>query len=308
MMFKEYLKKGVCISMELYPDCITCVINNLLHVAERVLPDPEAQMILLKKVMERFSPELRTGSSAPILTEIAYSVLREMSGVEDPFHDVKEEFNTLMLDLEECYGDLVRNEDDPLHSALVLAGSANLIDFGAFHHVSRERVLSVLAEHMKNTILPENTYASFLGLVDKYRSLLILCDNCGEIVLDKILVRELKKRFPDISITCAVRGRPILNDATIEDAVYVGLDRLCKVLSSGSGIAGFDPGNCPSDFSRIYHESPVVLCKGVGNFESSPFGDERLFYLFIVKCENLSKRLGLPLNSIVFQQARGSLL
>ena len=51
--------------MELYPDCITCVINNLLHVAERVLPDPEAQMILLKKVMERFSPELRTDSSAP---------------------------------------------------------------------------------------------------------------------------------------------------------------------------------------------------------------------------------------------------
>ncbi len=294
--------------MELYPNCVTCVINNLLHTAEKILPDPDAQMELLQMVMERFRPEMRTGSSAPVLTEIAYSLLREMTGVEDPFSEVKEDFNCLMLGLEDSYRELVKGTDYPLHSAFVLAGSANFIDFGAFHHVSGEKVLSVLEEHMKCTRLQKETFASFLKLIEEHRSLLILCDNCGEIVLDKILVIELQKRFPDISITCAVRGRPILNDATIEDAVYVGLDRLCNVVSSGSEIAGFDPGNCPFEFSGIYDKSPVVLCKGVGNFESAPFGDKRLFFLFIVKCENLSKRLGLPLKSIVFQQGRGSLL
>lgn len=294
--------------MELYPDCVTCVMNNLLHTAERFLPDPQDQMVLLSEVMKRFCPEMRTGSSAPILTEIAYSVLREMTGVDDPFLDVKKEFNSLMLGLENSYQELVSSMDDPLHAALVLSGSANLIDFGAFHHVSEENVLSVLEKHLKSTLLNKDAYASFLELAEKHKSMLILCDNCGEIVLDKILVTELQERFPDISITCGVRGRPILNDATLEDARAVGLDKLCRVLSSGMGIPGFAPDRAAEEFREIYLKSPLVLCKGVGNFESSPFGQDRIFYLFIVKCANLSTRLGLPMNSLFFHQSRGSLL
>lgn len=294
--------------MELYPECVTCVISNLLHTAERILPDQDDQMTLLNEVMERFRPEIRTDSSAPILTEIAYSVLEEMTGVDDPFMEVKKEFNSLMLGLESSYRELVRSMEDPLHAALVLSGSANLIDFGAFHHVSGERVLSVLEEHMKCTVLQKEAYASFIEIAEKQRSLLIICDNCGEIVLDKILVTELQNRFPGISITCAMRDRPILNDATMEDALVVGLDELCHVRSSGSSICGFDPDRVPEDFREFYKKSPLVLCKGVGNFESSPFHDDRIFYLFIVKCANLSRRLDLPLNSLLFQQARGSLL
>jgi uncharacterized protein with ATP-grasp and redox domains len=147
-----------------------------------------------------------------------------------------------------------------------------------------------------------------MEMAEKHRSILIMCDNCGEIVLDKILVSELQNRFPGISVTCAVRGGPILNDATIEDALEVGLDKLCNVLSSGSTISGFDPERVPEEFRDFYLRSPMVLCKGVGNFESSPFGDKRIFYLFIVKCANLSARLGASLNSLVFMQGRGSLL
>lgn len=294
--------------MELYPQCVTCVIDNLLHTAETVLPDPDDQMVLLEKVMHSFSPEVRTASSAPVLTEIAYSVLREMTGVDDPFSEVKKEFNSLMLGLEDPYRELVRSMEDPLHAALVLSGSANLIDFGAFHNVSSDHVLSVLEEHLRCACLDKETYASFVEMAAKHRSLLIMCDNCGEIVLDKVLVSEIQNRFPGISVTCAVRGGPILNDATLEDAREVGLDKLCHVLSSGSTIAGFDPERAPKEFRDFYFRSPMVLCKGVGNFESSPFRDKRVFYLFIVKCGNLSARLGASLNSLVFMQGRGSLL
>jgi len=294
--------------MELYPACVTCVINNLLHVAERVLPDPQDQMTLLREVMERSVPELTTCSSAPVLTGIGYSVLREMSGVEDPFLEVKKKFNRLMLDIEDRYQEMVEQRDDPVHAALVAAGSANLIDFGAFREVSMERVLDILSHHLDNTDLSDDTYSAFLRLIKREKQLLILCDNCGEIVLDKILIRELKKIIPDIQVTCAVRGRPILNDATLEDAGEVGLPALCNVISSGSEIPGTIHQDCSSDFQKIFRESPVILAKGVGNFECADFGDERIFFLFIVKCSTLSGNLEVPLNTLIFQQGRGSLL
>lgn len=294
--------------MELYPPCVTCVVNNLLHIAEGVLPDVEERMTLLRRVMERSLPEVHSGSCAPILTGIGYDIMREMSGVDDPYAAVKREFNDLMLKLESRFQDLVEGADDPLHAALVAAGAANLIDFGAFREVSGDRVLAAMSEHLEQTSLPVDAYGAFLRVLEEKGKLLILCDNCGEIVLDKILLRELKRRFPDLDVTCVVRGGPILNDATIEDAAYVGLDGLCPIISTGGRIPGFLPDDGSSDFRTLFRESPVILAKGVGNFECAPFGDERIFFLFVVKCGTLSKNLCLPLNTLVFRQGRGSLL
>jgi len=283
-------------------------MNNLLHVAERVLPDPDDQMMLLREVMKRTGPELKTCSSAPVLTGIGYSVLREMSGVEDPFLEVKKEFNELMLGLEDRYQELVEAMEGPVHAALVAAGSANLIDFGAFREIKSEKVIEILSYHLENTRLPKKTFDSFLELLQDRKELLILCDNCGEIVLDKILIRELKKIIPDLEVTCAVRGRPILNDATLEDAEDVGLNRHCRVISSGSEIPGTIHGDCNSAFQEIFLKSPVILAKGVGNFECADFHDDRIFFLFIVKCRTLSENLKVPESTLVFQKGRGSLL
>src|SRR6056297_3264694 len=173
--------------MELYPPCVTCVVNNLLHIAEGVLPDAEDRMTLLRKVMEASLPEVCTTSCAPILTGISYDILRGMSGVDDPYEGVKREFNDLMLGLEKRFQALVDGAKDPLHAALVAAGSANLIDFGAFREVSVDRVLGVMSEHMEKTQVPEEGYKAFLRLLERRGKLLILCDNCGEIVLDKVL-------------------------------------------------------------------------------------------------------------------------
>lgn len=293
--------------MELYPSCVPCVVNNLLHIAEGVLPNARDRIILLRRVMEASLSEMYPESSAPILTGIGYDILREMSGVDDPYAGVKREFNDLMLGLEARFQTLVDRAEDPLHAALVAAGSANLIDFGAFREIAGDRVLAMMSEHLEQTFLPEDSYRVFERLLEERKKLLILCDNCGEIVLDKVLVRELKRRFSGIDVTCVVRGGPILNDATIEDANYVGLDRLCPVISTGGRIPGFLPEAGTLEFREQYRESPAILAKGMGNFECAPFGEERMFFLFVVKCETLSKNLRLSRNTLVFRQGRGSL-
>lgn len=294
--------------MELYPPCVTCVMDNLLHIAEAVLPAHKDRMELLRRVMERTLPEIRTGSCAPVLTGIGYEILREMSGVDDPYEQVKREFNDLMLGLEGRFQDLVDASEDPLHAALVAAGSANLIDFGAFREVSGDKVLELMSGHLENTALDREGYRAFMDGLERERQLLILCDNCGEIVLDKILIGALKRRFPDVRVSCVVRGGAILNDATIEDAAYVGLDALCPVFTTEGRIPGYVTGDSFPVFSRLFHESSLVLAKGVGNFECAPFDDVRIFFLFMVKCETLSRNLGSPLNALVFRQGRQTLL
>jgi uncharacterized protein with ATP-grasp and redox domains len=100
----------------------------------------------------------------------------------------------------------------------------------------------------------------------------------------------------------------VLNDATLEDAVRVGLNELCAVVPNGERIPGFLPHEGDGRFLKLFRESPVILAKGVGNFECAPFDDERMFFLFMVKCQTLSKGLNLPLNTLVFRQGRGSLI
>lgn len=294
--------------MEMYPPCVTCVMNNVLHVSRRVLPDDDSRFELLREVIRRFDGHLHSGSSAPVLTEIAFSVLCELSGIADPFAKIKQEFNRLMLDAKGHYRKLIEDSPDPLHTALVAAGAANLIDFGAFRDVSADLAARTLARHMEHTSLDENTYSDFVRDIERTRKILILCDNAGEIVLDTILVDVLQGRFPGIDITCAVRGGPILNDATFEDARQVGLDRQCRVVSTGLAVPGTIPERSTREFQAVWDEAPVILAKGVGNFESAPFGDDRLFFLFIIKCETLSRLLGFPEGTLVFQKGRGSLL
>lgn len=294
--------------MELYPRCVTCVLDNVLHVSKRVLPDDESRFELLGEIIKRFDGHLHSGSSAPVLTEIAFSVLSDFSGIADPFAEVKEEFNKLMLDAREEYRKLIESSSDPLHAALVAAGAANLIDFGAFREISSRKAARALARHMEHTSLDERVYTDFHHHLEKNRKILILCDNAGEIVLDTILVDILKAGFPGIDITCAVRGGPILNDATLEDVRQIGLNGQCKAISTGLAVPGTIPERSTREFQGVWDQAPVILAKGVGNFESAPFGDNRIFFLFIIKCDTLSDFTGLPEGTLVFRQGRESLL
>ncbi len=294
--------------MELYSSCVNCVMNNLLHIAGKTLKSEEEKVAFMHEIVSRMGAEIKTDSCAPLLTGIGWSVLLERTGLKDPFRDLKHQFNSLMLSIEERTEQMIEESPDSLEASLVAAGSANLIDFGAFQDVDFNKVVSILHNYIDTLSLDINTYHNFLDLIDRHRSLLIMGDNCGEIVLDKILVRQLQRAFPGIEITYASRGAPILNDATIEDAHQVGLGKLCSVVSSGSTIPGFVFENSRGDFRKIYENSPVILSKGVGNFESAQFHDKRNFFLFIVKCDTFSEKLNVPLNTLIFQQGRKSLL
>lgn len=293
--------------MELYPPCVSCVIRNVSRVAERVLPEDQVFFAFLRELLADFSSRMRGEDAAPLLTQRAYEILRSYSGVEDPYAREKEEFNALMLSLEEKYRALLQRAEDPLQAALVLTGSGNLIDFGAFDVVCPEALVQTLEKHMKETRLPSESTEAFFQELARRQKLLILGDNCGEIVLDKLLVEVLQQNFPKAEITVALRGSPALNDATLEDAHRVGLSEVTRVISSGSGAPGTPLEDCSREFVDFFEDSPLILSKGVGNFECAPLEDSRIFFLLVVKCDVLAQRLRKPLGSMLFFRKKESL-
>lgn len=148
------------------------------------------------------------------------------------------------------------------------------------------------------------TYHSFVRECERGGNFLLVCDNCGEIVLDKLLLEQLKKRFPHLSVRALVRGGEVLNDATVEDALYVGLDKLAEIVSSGESIAGTVYDMMPDEAKKAVDEADVILAKGQGNYETMSDQGRHIFYAFLCKCDLFTERFQVPRLTGIFTEEK----
>jgi hypothetical protein len=130
------------------------------------------------------------------------------------------------------------------------------------------------------------------------RSILYLVDNAGEIVFD----RDLLAQLPLGSFTVAVRGRPVLNDATLADAQAVGLTDLGDVIGNGSDAPGTILTDCSAEFRQLFAAADLIIAKGQGNYETLAGANRPIFFLLKIKCDVLSRALGQPRGSLVLHQ------
>ena len=130
-----------------------------------------------------------------------------------------------------------------------------------------------------------------------------LCDNSGEIVFDMLFIKELQQAYPNLQIVAAVRDKPIINDATLEDAKIVGLDRLVTTISSGSVYPGTVLPETTEAFQELFAAADVILSKGQGNLETLlPLADERIFFLLRIKCDYIASLTKMTKDSLVLMQ------
>ncbi len=149
-------------------------------------------------------------------------------------------------------------------------------------------------------------YESFCRNCEEGKRFLLLCDNCGEIVLDKLFLRQLKKRFPHLEVTAMVRGQEVLNDATMEEALYCGLDREARLVSNGSGVGGTVIRMLTPEVREVFDRADVILAKGQGNYECLEGCGRHVFYSFLCKCELFTSRFRVPrLTGMFVEEAEG---
>ncbi len=209
------------------------------------------------------------------------------------FKDIKKKYNDLVLSMEDDLRKKIDGSEDSLSTAIVMSRIGNYIDFAALSDVNTDTFLSLFSD-TKMRDDEKKTYDSFCSQCENAKSFLLVTDNCGEIVLDKLMLEQLKKRFPKIFITVMVRGAEASNDATMEDARYVGMTELAEVISNGKRIAGTVYRELSDEAKRAVDSADVILLKGQANYESFAGEGRHAFYSLLCKCELFMNRFKVP--------------
>ena len=214
-------------------------------------------------------------------------------GESADYSAIKKQYNDLVLSMEDSLRNEINSAEDPLARALIMSRIGNYIDFGAMNSIDSDEFLDLF----RSTEMREDdirTYESFIRECSNAETFLLICDNCGEIVLDKLMLEQLKKRFPQLTVRAMVRGDNVLNDATVEDARYVGLDTVAELISNGEAIAGTIYEMLPDNAKKALDYSNVILAKGQGNYESLSGQGRHIFYEFLCKCDLFMTRFNVP--------------
>lgn len=271
-------------------DCYSCVINQVRSAA-RFAELTEEQTGRVIAVAQR---KLEKSKTSPILAQhiircVADEIIRERgeSINFDIYAEVKKKSNTLSLANVERFQEKINTSASPFETGLQIAAAGNVIDFGAKSHgsINLNKELELFNE------IPFDRYdiEPFKKALNRASTLLYICDNSGEIVFDMLFITELQREYSNLDITAALRDKPIINDATLEDAEAVGLNRLVTTISSGSIYPGTILPETTEEFQNLFTYSDVILSKGQGNFETLlPFADKRVFFLLRIKCEYMA--------------------
>lgn len=206
----------------------------------------------------------------------------------DPYKTIKTYSNDIALEHYQMFKTKIKESRSPLQTALKIAAAGNIIDFGAKNHVDLDIEKELGSIDQRGFGIYH--YDEFYKRLSSASVLLYICDNSGEIVLDKIFIEEIKKAFPSLDITCAMRERPIINDAVLNDALYVGLDRVATVISSGSIYPGTILDETSYEFRKLFDKSDLIISKGQGNFETLlDTATEKIFFILRIKCEMIAR-------------------
>ncbi|MFW9821814.1 MAG: DUF89 domain-containing protein [Candidatus Thorarchaeota archaeon] len=289
--------------MKLEPECVGCIFNQVYNALKLLRKDISRGEILhaQKKLMKFLLDCDIENNISPILGKEAYSIVSEVLDTPDPFRDLKKKYNQLVLDKYDEIEDIIANSEDPLHQAVIISAIGNTIDFASQHEID---LISSIKDFTNKKLIIDD-YPMFKKSLEDAKTLLIIGDNAGEIVFDKLLIITLKKFYSNLNIIYSVRESPIINDVTMEDAIFIGLTKVIPVITS-SATPGVDINSSSKEFRDVFfQERTLVLSKGQGNFESlfdSELSDKKVFYLMMVKCNLMERIFGAKIGDLIFKK------
>jgi len=270
--------------MQTRPECLVCFMRQALATARRCTPDPAVHhRVILEtgRILDRFDMRLSPPENAVLL----YQTIAGITGVPDPFLEAKKFSNDFALSLRDRIEESIHRADDPLHMALRYAACANIIDYAAQHDFDPVQAL----ERCYESPFVHDDYPLLRKRLRTGSRVLILTDNCGEIVFDGLLAEQIENL--GARVTLAVRGRAIINDATLDDARACGLTNRYPVIDNGTGCPGTPLAHCSDRFRRSFFRADLIVSKGMGNFETLSAEEAPLFFLFTVKCDRVARHL-----------------
>jgi hypothetical protein len=280
--------------MAIESECIVCRMRQALDVCNFVGADEITKQSILKRVMEILIDGIESDSPDGV-GFLIQTELKRLTNHNDPYKKVKAESIQKALELYPELVRLVENSSQKLKTAVELCIAGNVIDFGPSNKHDIELAVRQVMEAEKSYF----DFREFAEELKNARMVLVLGDNAGETVFDRLLMEQVDKQF-----YYAVKGEAVLNDAIFEDAVFSGIDQVAEIINNGSPMSGTVLPRCSSEFKDIFYSADMVISKGQANFETLAEEKRRIFFLFKVKCMLLCRKHNLPLNEYVLLDNR----
>ena len=277
--------------MKTYLDCLPCFLDQALRAARMATND----QIKIKAVLDAVSmmlPTISLESTPPETGRLIYQKVHEITKNQDPYREVKDRSTREALSLYPHMKNLLEKSDDGLLMAIRMAIAGNVIDFGP----NRAFDMKEEIETTRSKAFAVCDYEQFKTALAQSGRILYIGDNAGECVFDRVLLETMNK-----PATYVVREKPVINDATLEDAQQAGINSAVELISSGTDAPGTLLETCSDRFIRRYHEAELIISKGQGNYEALSNQHQNIFFLLKAKCPVIAEHMGLPVGSIIFK-------
>ncbi len=281
--------------MKTFVDCIACKVRQATDVVKRCTDDPLLQEKALKEMLSLIT-ELPFDRPPVAIRRDVEEVVKSVLGVNDAYLEHKRISNQIGALLYPYVKEIVEKSDNRLKTAIKLAVTGNIIDFGMFtiDEINEQKVRDTIAQGLEQ--LPEIDHTeNLIERINESENIWYIADNCGELYFDRVLIEELPKG----KVTVIVRGGPILNDATIKDAEKTGITKIAKVLPDGYNAPALILDKCDPQIREGFFDADLVICKGQGNYESLSEAGRRIFFLLTVKCNVVARDIGCKLGEIM---------
>jgi uncharacterized protein with ATP-grasp and redox domains len=284
-------RRGGLLSLHTYLDCFPCFFDQALR-AGRIATDDEQKIKRLLDEVGMMIKDIQPDSTPPEIGRRIYQRVKEITGKNDPYREIKKENTAKALTLYPSLKRKVEAASDRLLAAIRLAIAGNVMDFGASQDFDIEAEIN---EVFKRSFAIAD-YDAFRDHLEKTQQILFIADNAGECVFDRLLIEEMKK-----PVTYVVRGAPVVNDATYEDALQAGIHKVALIMSSGTDAPGTILATCSREFRQIYNRSTFVISKGQGNYEALSAEKQPIFFLLKAKCRVIAKDIGINQGDMILK-------
>lgn len=281
--------------MKINYKCLPCLVNQVVKVAE--MTNVTQREKLFQDVFKYLS-KLDFNKTNPEVIGTTFRMLKQHIGNEDPYLEIRNYYNELFLKMEEEFEKKIDESINPFEEAVKYAIVGNIIDFNPVHNHSMADIMAYFNQ-IDEYKLSINDSDELIRDVQDAKVILYLGDNCGEICLDKILVKKIKALNPNSHIYFGTRGAAVVNDSIAEDAYSVGINQYATVISNGDDSLGTVLSRTSEAFNEIYEKADVVIAKGQANYESLSEEKKNIYFMLMTKCEVISEYIGTAQKSLV---------
>jgi uncharacterized protein with ATP-grasp and redox domains len=269
--------------------CIPCLARQAVEIAEDSTSDTQLQEQIIRASLTELS-SLSFDQTAPEIAHKMHQHASRLTAIPDHYRARKATYNRTALQIANELRNQRRigNSASPFDAACRIAIAGNIIDFAAGLSLDDEAVHQSVEDSLTEPLFGVGSQP-LLAAAEQASSILYLADNAGEIIFDRFLIELL----PTQKVTLVVKGGPVVNDATMEDAVTAGLTEMVKVIDNGHNAQGTILAACSDSFRLAFHQADLVISKGQANFETlSDIRNKRIFFLLRAKCQSVANALG----------------